>query len=234
MRRLIHSIKLDMRMQMKYGLYTVYIVIVAMYLLMLTFIPQNYAVKIAPIIIFSDPSALGFFFIGGLVLLEKSENVLDYIVVTPLRVKEYIISKVVSLSLISLVAALIISLYSCSLSFNIPVFIVTIILTSSVFTLIGFIAVSKFQSINEYLLSSMLYIIVLFIPFIGYFNLFQCWIFYIFPTHAMLMLLKGSFGNISSLNFIYSIAYLVLWIFLLYKLSINRFVKYIVLKKEVK
>lgn len=50
-------------------------------------------------LIFSDPAAMGLFFMGAIVMLEQS------FAVSPLKVWEYVGSKVLSLSMIGLLVA---------------------------------------------------------------------------------------------------------------------------------
>ena len=57
-------------------------------------------------IIFSDPAALGFFFLGGLMMLERSEGVRPALAVTPLRIADYLGAKALTLTLVALCASL--------------------------------------------------------------------------------------------------------------------------------
>ena len=44
-------------------------------------------------IIFTDPAALGFFFLGALMMLERSEGVRTALAVTPLSAADYLTAK---------------------------------------------------------------------------------------------------------------------------------------------
>lgn len=234
MRRLLKSIYVDIFMQMKYGFYTVYGVVSILYIVILKQLPHKALMISLPLIIFSDPGLLGFYFISGLVLFEKGENILEYLIVTPLRSHEYLISKMISLTILSLVTSIIISFLSYGLKFNILLFSVGVILTSLFFILIGFIAVAKFPTINEYLLSSIIYIMVFCIPVVGYFGLYNSRIFYIFPTQASLLLIRGAFVGIEPLKIIYSIVYLIICIFIAYKWAHKSFNKFIIRKEGMR
>ncbi|MTI47736.1 MAG: ABC transporter permease [Firmicutes bacterium] len=229
--RTLKSIKGDIFLQFNYGFYLVYTIVTIMYIFLLNFLPEEALIVIVPFIIFSDPSVLGFFFISGLVLLEKGEGVLEYLIITPLQVKEYIISKLVSLTFLSLITSIIIEFFSFGKNINYPIFLVGITLTSFLFILIGFIAVSRFPTINKYLLSSVGYIIVLCLPLIGYFGIFKSRLFYLFPTQASLLLISGAFKGIDTWQLIYSILYLLVWIAATFKIANISFYKYIILKK---
>lgn len=96
---------LDMRFQAKYGFYFLYTIFTVIYVTVLFALPENWQEKAAVILIFSDPAAMGLFFMGAIVLLEKSQHTPCAFAVSPVRPMEYIIAKVSSLSAISLVAA---------------------------------------------------------------------------------------------------------------------------------
>lgn len=68
----------DVRYQFKYGFYFLYTVVSIVYIVILLFIPEDFLRPIASIIILTDPAALGFFFIGGMVLLERGEGLHSY------------------------------------------------------------------------------------------------------------------------------------------------------------
>jgi len=67
----------DVRYQFKYGFYFLYTAVSIVYISILVFIPESFLRPIAAIIILTDPAALGFFFIGGMVLLERGEGLHD-------------------------------------------------------------------------------------------------------------------------------------------------------------
>jgi len=74
--RLRHAILADIRFQIKHGFYLVYVIITIMYLIILSFLPENILSVALPVVVFSDPSVLGLFFIGGIILLEKGQGAL--------------------------------------------------------------------------------------------------------------------------------------------------------------
>lgn len=231
MKRLIRSIIGDVFLQMKYGFYAVYAFITIIYIILLKQLPDKFLGIILPFIIFSDPSVLGFYFISGLVLLEKGERTLMYLVSTPLRTREYLWSKMISLTLLSIATSSIIIMFSYGLKFNLPIFILGVSLTSFLFILIGFIAVAKFPTINEYILSSIIYIVILCLPLVDYFGFFKSLAFYIFPTQASLLLIRGAFEGLEAWQLLYSVLYLIIWISLAYKLALKSFYRFIILKE---
>lgn len=89
---------LDMRFQAKYGFYFLYAVLTVIYIAVLFAFPENWKEKAAAILIFSDPASMGLFFMGAIVLLEKSQHTTCALAVSPVHATEYVIAKVSSLS----------------------------------------------------------------------------------------------------------------------------------------
>lgn len=78
-RRFIAAMSNDIRFQYRYGFYLLYLVVSIVYAGVLLAAPQSWRPLAAAVILFSDPAALGMFFMGGIVLFEKSERTLDFL-----------------------------------------------------------------------------------------------------------------------------------------------------------
>ena len=102
----IKPLKGDIVFQFRQGFYLVYILITLFYMLILSQLPEAWLQIAVPIIAFSDPSVVGFIFVGGIILLEKEQGVIDYLSVTPLKIRDYILSKVTSLMILAVCAGL--------------------------------------------------------------------------------------------------------------------------------
>lgn len=115
--RLLYTIKNDMWYQAKYGFYFIYTILTIVYILILRPITDPTIKSLTgSLIMLSDPAVLGYFFIGGIWLLEKDEDLHNYIRITPLKTMEYVLSKIFSL--------LVSDDYWCRLlAFTAPVFI---------------------------------------------------------------------------------------------------------------
>ena len=85
----------DIHFQWKYGFYFIYFILTVLYVCGIAALPEHWKTDIASIMIYSDPAAMGLFFMGAIVLLEKSQKVLNAMVVSPVKISEYILSKTV-------------------------------------------------------------------------------------------------------------------------------------------
>ena len=187
-------------------------------------------------LLFFDPAIIGIMFIGALVLFEKSENVLQALVITPMKVDEYILSKITSLTILSVISASIfiglLNIFS-GIDFNVLYLAAGIIITSIMLILIGFIFVSRVNSLNEYLLTMIIsFLGLLFPPMLHLSGLYENVMFYLWPTQASFVLFTGVFNaaSLETWEIAYGIGYQIFWIGLLYFLSKRAFHKHIVLK----
>lgn len=152
----------DMKFQMKYGFYLLYSVLTVLYLLILLAMPESWRADAAAILIFSDPAAMGLFFMGAIVLLEKSQKVPCAYAVSPVRAMDYIGAKVISLCTISAAVAAILAL--AVNAENLPRTLLGTALSGAVFTLLGIIIATKISSLNQFILWTMPVEVLGFVP----------------------------------------------------------------------
>lgn len=197
----------DIHFQWKYGFYFIYFILTVLYVCGIAALPEHWKTDIASIMIYSDPAAMGLFFMGAIVLLEKSQKVLNAMVVSPVKVSEYILSKTVALIAVSTVIALILGLVSGSN--HLPGIAVGTALTSAIFTMLGIIAATKISNLNQFLIVIMPIEIVCFVPpIVGLFvNLPD--VFRFFPFTACMNLITGK-SMLRSFDMVLVIATLII------------------------
>lgn len=218
--RFIGALRSDIKFQFKQGFYIVYILLTLIYMLIIMNLPKDINDVVVPLIVFTDPSVVGFFFIGGIIMLEKEQKVLQYLVVTPLRSKEYLLSKVISLTVLGEVAGIAITLVSYNGNVKWSILIIGILLSSIFFTLYGFIATVGCKTINEYFIKMVPYMMFVVLPCFSVLGFKYNFIFYIFPSVAGLKLVMGAFTNIANLEgFLYILFLLIADILLFFKVN---------------
>ena len=110
MMRLISAIKWDIFFQMKYGLYTAGAVLTLVWVGILSLFSGE-AIRLAvPIVLLSDISTMGLLFIGSIIFFERGQGSIAAVITTPLKTKEYIVSKIVSLTLFITMYSLLLTL----------------------------------------------------------------------------------------------------------------------------
>ncbi|WP_131038362.1 ABC transporter permease, partial [Clostridioides difficile] len=152
----------DIKFQFKYCFYFLYLFLSIIYICIINVFPTFMREKIAIIMIYSDPAAMGLFFMGAIVLLEKSQRVLNSLAVSPVKVSEYILSKVISLGVISSIVAMFIAI-TLNLD-NIIISTIGTFFSSIIFSLLGLIIASKASSLNQFIVLSIPIEIICFIP----------------------------------------------------------------------
>ncbi len=207
--RIFNALKADIKFQFKQGFYLVYVVLTLFYMILIGQLPNRLIGYGVPIVIFTDPSFVGFFFIGGIVMLEKVQGILQYLVVTPLKPREYLISKVISLALLAEAAGFAIALVTFRAPFNWLLLFLAVFLTSAFFTLYGFVVTTSCNNINQYLIKMLPYTLALIIPTLIYYTSPSLWLLRMLPTVAGFDLLYGAFNGISWLGAMAYIVYLV-------------------------
>lgn len=228
--RLFSSIKADIMFQFRHYLYYVYLIISALYVLLLYFIPSPTKEKMAMFLLFSDCSFLGAFFIGGIVLLEKDQGIYHHTFVTPIKVAEFIWSKVISLAIISLASSFIIFVCSFGFTFKLVFLVIGVTLNSIFASLLGIIFAVRVNSINQYLLLSPLFVTIFFLPILEVLTIWDSWLLYFIPGKAGLLLMDGVFNPLSFAEWGYVLAMFSITIFITYKLAHQAFYKYIILR----
>ena len=108
--RKVNVIKGDMFFQWKYGFYMLYFLMIIIYYVIFSFLTGNVKDTIVSICVYSDPAAMGMFFMGALILLEKSQIITNTIAISPVTVEEYILGKIVSVGIISEIVGVILML----------------------------------------------------------------------------------------------------------------------------
>ncbi len=154
----------DIQYQVKYGFYFLYTFISAIYVVILLVCPLEYRKIVASVIILTDPAMLGAFFIGGIWLLEKGEGLHSFWGISPLRPVEYVLSKAVSLALISTLAANAIAFAGLRENTNYLLLSFGTFIGAMIFTLIGLLLASYARSVNHYMLIATLPLTVLLTP----------------------------------------------------------------------
>ena len=212
MTRLLITTAWDTRLQIRNGFYYAAALMIAMWVPLLRLLPDSIVPKLLPPLILGNLVINTFYFVGALVLLEKREGTLQAQVVTPLRTWEYLAAKVASLTLLSLVENVLIVVAVFGMRVNLAPIVLGIVAASTMFTLAGFVAVARYESINEYLLPSMLYVIVFTLPLASTFVGWDHWIFYLHPLQAPLVLLQAGFQPEPAWRWLYGILYSLVWV----------------------
>ena len=209
--RKVNVIKGDMFFQWKYGFYMLYLLMIIIYYMIFSFLTGNVKDTIVSICVYSDPAAMGMFFMGALILLEKSQRITNSIAISPVTVEEYILGKIVSVGIISEIVGVILMIqghtenyFWCAIG---------IFAGSVIFSLCGIIVGAKIESLNQYIIGTLPFEIMGFVPVILY-RIGFMWnnkLMIIHPGCSVMRLIEGDTEMAVG-----AVASIVIWIILLF------------------
>jgi len=218
MNELFKQIKWQFLIFQRNNLISMIIAISAFYVLIIYLIKDFQNVeKFITLLIYNDPAIVGFIFIGISIILEKDQEVLPALFVTPLNQHIYLISRIITLSAIGFFGALVMVLTAKSTSFNFVHFSVGAFSTCVLFCLMGIFVVSYTTEILHFLLRAIPLLIFMSLPLLNYFELTDLSFLKLFPVQGGLNLMVNSYAE--SPNFgeiIFGYVSIAVWTPLLY------------------
>lgn len=161
--RTLALIRGDIRFQFKYGFYLLYLLFSLLYVGLLFAFPASWRERAAALMIFTDPAAMGLFFMGAIVLFEKNERVLDSLAISPVKPWEYVVSKLVSIGLASTLVGLAVGL-PAGLAAHPLRLVTSVFLSSCLFSSIGLIVACNSKTLNQFMLFTVPAELLIFIP----------------------------------------------------------------------
>ncbi len=233
MSRLGAAVRLDLLLQLRYGFYYAAAFVTLVWIALLHPIPASLLDLAVPFVVFTDLAVTGYYFIAGMVLFEKGEETLFALLSTPLRFREYLTSKLATLTALAAVMSLVVVVAGYGLGFDAALLVLGVVLTSLISLLVGFIVVAPFDSISAYLIPSQIPMVVLGLPLIHFFGVWESPLLYIFPTQGSLLLLGGAFGTVSlsAPQVAYAVLYQLVWVCGLALTARWTFYRYVVARK---
>ena len=167
MTRLISTIRWDIQLQIRNGFYYVAAFMAVFLIGVLWTLSDEVLSSLLPALVFENIFIGTFFFMAGLLLLEKGEGTLEGLITTPLRQGEYLLSKLITLTLLAVLESLVVIIVVYGLGFNILLMILGIVLLGTLYALLGFILVIRYDSINSFLLPAIVFATVFFFSSTG-------------------------------------------------------------------
>ncbi len=188
----------DVRFQIKYGFYYIYLFFSILYIGILFALPPQWRLTAAILMIFSDPAAMGLYFMGAIVLFEKSERVLNSVAISPVKPYEYVLSKLLSIGFISTIVAIAIGVASDVITK--PFFFITgVFLCSCLFSAIGLIFACRISSLNQFVIATIPAELIINVPAIAWlFGYQKSWLLF-HPGISLIELLRGSSSALPAL-----------------------------------
>jgi fluoroquinolone transport system permease protein len=234
MRRLLATALLDIRLQLRNGFYYASAFVAVVLIIMLKQLPQIDWARWWPAIILENLVVNAFYFMAGMVLLEKREGTLEVQVITPLRSWEYLVAKVLTLGLLSSLETLAVVVFVSGVAFNWLLLILGVLLLVATYSLYGFWVVARYDSISEFILPSVMWTIGFSLPLLYYFDLWESWLLFLHPLQGPLVLMQAAFEALPAWQIAYGVLYAMLWAGVAYVFGRRAFHQFAVTKEGVR
>lgn len=229
--RLRATVVWDARLQFRNGFYAAVAFVAVWFMLLLSWPDRDALRWILPAFVFGNLLINTFYFLGGMVLLEKREGTLEAQVVTPLATWEYLASKLITLTALCLLENLAILAVVFGFDFRVLPLVVGMLLASAIYALLGFVVVSRYDSINEYLMPSFLFTLLLSIPLLPYFGYWPGPWHYLHPLLGSLLWMKAAFVPVPAWELVYGAVYSLAWIVPIFFWSRRSFHRFIIARE---
>jgi len=158
----------DIRFQFKYGFYFLYLIFTIFYISLLYALPAAWRERAAVLMIFTDPASMGLYFMGAIVLFEKGQRVLDSIAISPVKPLEYVVSKLISIALISTSVGLLIGCGG-GVVLNPFFFVLGVFLGSCLFSAVGLMLAANIATLNQFIVATIPAELIINVPAIAWF-----------------------------------------------------------------
>ncbi len=231
MKQLIKQIKWQFLLLQRNQIITISVVVTVIYALI--FFGVNHlgaSDKILTLIIFNDPAIIGLLFISVMILMEKRQEVLSAIFVTPTSVHSYLLARVLPLSIIGWLGSLGIAFAALGNNFNLLHFSMGAFGICVIACLIGIWLTSRSDEFMLVILKSIPILFIVFnLPLLNYFELTNFLPFNFMPAYGGLTLIVNSYENIANTtSLLLGYGSLLVWIPIIYFLTYRSFVRRVV------
>lgn len=234
MSRLGATVALDARRQRAEGFYAAALVVATMFGVALQFIDGVDWARWWPPLLMGNLVVTGFYFMAGLVLLEKREGTLEAQVVTPLRPVEYLAAKIASLGLLCWLEASVLVVIVSGPRLSWLPFTLGVALLAAQYMLYGFVVVSRYDSITDFLLPSAVWTLLFSLPDLGWFGAVNpIWLLW-HPLQPALWLIGAAWTPMAPWQWVYALGYGALWVVVGFRFALGTFQRFVVAKEGIR
>ena len=149
---------------------------------------------ILPLIMLSEPSTFAMIFTGAIVLLERDDKMFENLFITPLPIRTYIYSKMISISIPAVLCTFLISGLTGYFSFKLLLLLPAVILTTFFFVIYGLILSASSRDIISFIGKIAVYGSIFILTILDYFGIFSGYFQYLLPSKGALVLISTAVG----------------------------------------
>jgi len=239
MGRFVTSIQKDMILQVRNQMYTISLGLALLCAALFCFILKaEYIQTAVPAAMLLIVGGTTLIFVGGLILDEKEKGILSALILSPLSRREYLWSKIVSLTFLSTVEVgimvgvpLLYFHYSQGMALpNLPVLFAGLVVLNLFLTVFGLGLAVRYRKITDYMVPILVIMVFLQVPILYYSRILPSPILLAIPSSAPIMIFQGAFARLALWQWIYAVGYNALLLAVLIPWSARAYYKHIVSK----
>ncbi|MPZ33543.1 MAG: hypothetical protein GEV13_21545 [Rhodospirillales bacterium] len=208
----------DIRVQARERIYLFTVITTAMFAAVVALFPENAPATVVTAILLLDPAVVGTGFVGGLVLLERSQNTPPALAVTPASPADYVLAKLLTFAALTIAGGLTIVVVaywppSAALLLRMAL---ALTFTGVLAVLGGLVMVATAHSLNHLIARAFPVSIVVELPLLAHFGVVEGWLAWVLfgasPGHAMLraLLWAADPSAVTPVELIYAFGYMTL------------------------
>ena len=221
---LLRLIAWDVQVQARENVYLFTVFSTLAFAIVLLLLPADAPDTVVTMLLFMDPAIVGTSFVGAIVLMERGQNTLAALSVSPAPPSDYLLAKLITLTGLTFaggMALVAIAYHPLDLDRGLR-FIVAMGFTGTLGVLAGLLVIATANSMNHFIARLFPISIFLYLPLIAHFELVDegwRWAFAVDPGHAMLrsLLWAADPAQVPLADVLYAFGYmgaLIVWFFI--------------------
>ena len=207
MKRLTATLRLDITVQARSHLYTLGVLTAVMFGLVLrALVPEAHVGRGLAAFYVLGIGGTTFMFGASMLLLERGQRTLEALRVSMITSREYVLSKVLTLTTFALVeSAIIYAIASQGLPTRFVWLVLGLLVLGAFHTLVGVGLASAYDAVTAFLLPGGAAVaMVLQLPFLSLLGVGPWWLWYLIPTEAPLLFLAAAFEPLEAWQWAYA------------------------------
>lgn len=217
---LMRLVAWDIKLQARENVYLFTALSTAAFAATVLLLPTDAPASVVTAILFLDPAVVGTSFVGAMVLMERSQNTLPALAVTPVSPADYVLAKIITLTGLTFAGGMtIVAVAWWPLPLDLALrFILALGFSGTLGVLTGLLLVATANSMNHFIARAFPLTVFLFLPFFAHFGAIEGWLawllFAVNPGHAVMraLLWAADPAQVSLAEQIYAFAYMALLI----------------------
>lgn len=179
--------------------------------------PLDISEKLLALLLFADPAVIGLTLTGAFVLMERGNNTLLALAVSPLRGSTYVFAKIATFSGLGILSGIAVAIAASDGNLRFAIMLASLSLTNAAAVLFGFALVTRANSVNSFLVHMSVALLIMVVPFIPYLDETSnnaLLMLALIPSYSMLVLLEAGFAeaSISLAQYLLNCSYVMVWI----------------------